>query len=53
MSEINRPTTVPEAARWQKQDNEWEMGFFDEKEVRQGGFMYWRADGTLVNQCFS
>lgn len=51
MPEVTRPAAVPAEARWNVQDKEWELGTIDGKGDRQGGFTYWRMDGTVVNQC--
>lgn len=50
-SHFDRPHTVPQSARWHDADQEWELGYVDENGAKQGPFTYWRADGTLVNQC--
>ena len=50
-SHFDRPHTVPQSARWHEADQEWELGYVDENGAKQGPFTYWRADGTLVNQC--
>ncbi len=50
-SHFQRPHSVPQSARWHDADQEWELGYIDEKGMKQGPFTYWRADGTLVNQC--
>lgn len=46
-----RPTTVPAEARWLTGDKQWEFGKIDADGKKQGPFTYWRADGSLVNQC--
>ncbi len=46
-----RPPTVPAEARWIAGDQEWECGELDANGRKQGPFTYWRADGSLVNQC--
>ncbi|RKI04887.1 thioredoxin family protein [Corallococcus sp. AB038B] len=45
------PTGVPEGATWDDGDEEWSFGPKDAKGRPHGTWRYWRADGTLCNEC--
>ncbi len=44
---MQRPTQVPDSARWSEKDNEWIEG-----DEQNGLTTYWRPDGTLVCQAY-
>lgn len=44
-----KPPGVPESARWNEKDKEWELGEIKDKK-RIGAFTWWRPNGTLVCQ---
>jgi antitoxin component YwqK of YwqJK toxin-antitoxin module len=46
-----RPESVPEDAWWEENDQEWVLGEKNEEGALQGTVKYWRADGTLCNEC--
>ena len=46
-----RPTTVPADAQWIDAENEWEQGKLSKSGKKHGTYRYWRADGTLCNEC--
>ncbi|MBN9687516.1 MULTISPECIES: thioredoxin domain-containing protein [unclassified Corallococcus] len=46
-----RPSGVPEGATWDDGDGEWSFGPKDAKGRPHGTWRYWRADGTLCNEC--
>ena len=46
-----RPASVPPDARWVEEDREWESGGLSRAGKKHGQFRYWRADGTLCNEC--
>jgi tetratricopeptide (TPR) repeat protein len=45
-----RPPKVPKNAVWVEADQEWEAGSLKNGK-KHGGYKYWRADGTLCNEC--
>ncbi|NOK21867.1 thioredoxin domain-containing protein, partial [Corallococcus carmarthensis] len=45
------PSGVPEDATWDDGDKEWSFGPKDAKGRPHGTWRYWRADGTLCNEC--
>ncbi|MHA7628831.1 thioredoxin domain-containing protein [Corallococcus sp. M7] len=45
------PSGVPEGATWDDGDEEWSFGPKDAKGRPHGTWRYWRADGTLCNEC--
>ncbi|WP_338867337.1 thioredoxin [Myxococcus stipitatus] len=45
------PPGVHPDAEWDEGDSEWVHGTTDAKGRKQGPFKYWRADGTLCNEC--
>lgn len=45
-----RPPNVPPEAWWVGEEREWELGEIS-GGVKHGTFRYWRADGTLCNEC--
>ncbi|NOK32843.1 thiol reductase thioredoxin [Corallococcus exercitus] len=46
-----RPSSVPEGATWDDGDKEWSFGPKDVTGRPHGTWRYWRADGTLCNEC--
>ncbi|MBW1807058.1 MAG: thiol reductase thioredoxin [Deltaproteobacteria bacterium] len=46
-----RPESVPENAWWDENDQEWIQGEKNDQGALQGTVKYWRADGTLCNEC--
>lgn len=46
-----RPTAVPADARWVEEDKEWAQGALDDEGRQQGPYVFWRPDGTKVNEC--
>jgi len=48
--EQDRPSTVPAEARWNADENEWEIGEYDEDGNMIGEWKWWLApNGHLVN----
>ncbi|XXF76199.1 thioredoxin domain-containing protein [Myxococcaceae bacterium GXIMD 01537] len=45
------PPGIPREATWDPGDAEWCFGAEDEKGRKHGPWKYWRADGTLCNEC--
>ncbi|RKH51681.1 thiol reductase thioredoxin [Corallococcus sp. AB050B] len=45
------PPGIPEDATWDDGDGEWSSGPKDAKGLPHGTWRYWRADGTLCNEC--
>ncbi|WP_426750405.1 thioredoxin domain-containing protein [Myxococcus sp. Y35] len=45
------PPGVPPEAEWDDGDQEWCFGDTDEDGEKHGPWKYWRADGTLCNEC--
>ncbi|PTL85904.1 thioredoxin [Vitiosangium sp. GDMCC 1.1324] len=45
------PPGVPPEAEWDDGDQEWAHGATDEKGRKHGPWKFWRADGTLCNEC--
>ena len=45
------PPGVPPEAGWDEDDQEWGHGGRDEAGEKHGPWKYWRADGTLCNEC--
>ncbi|NBD08176.1 thioredoxin family protein [Corallococcus silvisoli] len=45
------PSGIPEGATWDDGDGEWSFGPTDSKGRPHGPWRYWRADGTLCNEC--
>jgi thioredoxin len=45
------PPGIPEDATWDDGDAEWSAGPKDAKGRMHGTWRYWRADGTLCNEC--
>ncbi|MCY0996482.1 thioredoxin [Myxococcus sp. MISCRS1] len=45
------PPGVHPEATWDEGDSEWVYGATDPKGRKQGPYKYWRADGTLCNEC--
>jgi hypothetical protein len=45
-----RPPKVPKNAVWIEADQEWEAGALKASK-KHGPYKYWRADGTLCNEC--
>ncbi len=46
-----RPAGVPAGATWVEEDKEWMLGSVSADGKKQGPYKYWRADGTLCNEC--
>ena len=46
-----RPPGVHPEAEWDAGDREWGHGGQDEDGEKHGPWKYWRADGTLCNEC--
>ncbi|MBZ4421294.1 thioredoxin [Myxococcus sp. RHSTA-1-4] len=46
-----RPPGVHPEAEWDEGDREWGHGGLDEDGEKHGPWKYWRADGTLCNEC--
>lgn len=46
-----RPPGVPAEAEWDAGDQEWGHGGQDADGEKHGPWKYWRADGTLCNEC--
>ncbi len=46
-----RPPGVPAEAVWDPADKEWALGVKDKQGQNHGVWRFWRADGTLCNQC--
>ncbi|RJS23205.1 thioredoxin [Corallococcus sp. H22C18031201] len=45
------PPGVPPEATWDDDEAEWSFGPTDEDGEHHGPWRYWRADGTLCNEC--
>ncbi|MFP2963562.1 thioredoxin domain-containing protein [Myxococcus sp. 1LA] len=45
------PPGIPPHAEWDDGDQEWCFGDTDEGGEKHGPWKYWRADGTLCNEC--
>ncbi|CAM3638557.1 thiol reductase thioredoxin [Corallococcus sp. ZKHCc1 1396] len=45
------PQGVPKGATWDPGDAEWSFGPKDPKGRQHGTWKFWRADGTLCNEC--
>ncbi|WIG95970.1 thioredoxin domain-containing protein [Myxococcus sp. SDU36] len=45
------PPGIPPHAEWDAGDAEWCFGDTDEAGEKHGPWKYWRADGTLCNEC--
>ena len=45
------PPGVPKGATWDAGDAEWTFGPKDSKGRQHGTWKFWRADGTLCNEC--
>ena len=50
MAAPQRPPKVPKNAVWVEADQEWEAGALKAGK-KHGPYKYWRADGTLCNEC--
>jgi len=46
-----RPPGVPATATWDAKDSEWCAGPKDKEGRNHGLWKFWRADGTLCNEC--
>ncbi|RYZ41911.1 MAG: thiol reductase thioredoxin [Myxococcaceae bacterium] len=46
------PAGVPKGATWDADEAEWSFGPKDPKGRQHGTWKFWRADGTLCNECF-
>ncbi|NMO15885.1 thioredoxin [Pyxidicoccus fallax] len=46
-----RPPGVPPEAEWDAGDQEWAHGALDDGGEKHGPWRFWRADGTLCNEC--
>ena len=46
-----RPSSVPAEARWVVADKEWELGNLTDDGKKDGPFRYFRADGSMCNEC--
>ncbi len=46
-----RPAGVPAGAKWVEEDKEWMLGSVSTDGKKQGPYKFWRADGTLCNEC--
>lgn len=46
-----RPESVPAAAWWDSNDEEWVLGLKDDDDQLHGEVSYWRPDGTLCCRC--
>lgn len=46
-----RPDGLPANAEWNEEDAEWAAGPKDGEGHKHGQWKYWRADGTLCNEC--
>ncbi|HSI04144.1 MAG: toxin-antitoxin system YwqK family antitoxin [Myxococcota bacterium] len=46
-----RPAGVPAEAKWVEDDKEWMLGSVSAEGRKQGPYKFWRADGTLCNEC--
>ncbi len=51
MAAPKRPATVPKNAVWVEDDREWESGAKSKSGKKNGAYKYFRADGTLCNEC--
>ncbi len=45
------PPGVPPEAEWDAGDEEWCFGGTDDEGEKHGPWKFWRADGTLCNEC--
>lgn len=45
------PPGIPPEAEWDENDQEWAHGGQDDDGEKHGPWRYWRADGTLCNEC--